>query len=100
MIKTTGYLVLLLLSASVIAMPKILVKHKRSLDNFAQIQVVNETAEKLICHIAINGQKVKFRLNARQHSKWYKATDTRFNYKNFSTWCDYLSLHPEYKKKI
>ncbi|MGL1958970.1 MAG: hypothetical protein OCD00_16830 [Colwellia sp.] len=97
MVKIAGYLLILLLSVSAIAMPKILVKHKRTLDNFAQIQVINETAEKLICYVAINGKKIKFRLNARQYSKWYKATDTRFNYKHFSTWCDYLSLHPKYK---
>ncbi len=92
-------LCLLVLCTKVFAMPKITIKHQRTVDNFAQIQVKNETKEKLICHVAIDGHKIKFRLMPFQPSIWYKATDVRFNHKNFSVWCDYLSLHPKYQEK-
>ena len=80
------------------AQPDFLVKHKRSLDNYAEIQLVNQTAKALLCHVAIDGHKIRFTLQPRQPSKWYKATDTRFNFKNFSSWCDYLIFHPKYQK--
>jgi len=91
----------LVLSTSVSARPKILVQHQRSVKNFAEIKVTNQTIDALICYVAIDGHKIYFRLQARQPSQWYKATDTRLNSSNFSTWCDYLYLHPKYipKKK-
>ena len=91
----------LVFSTSVCARPKILVQHQRSVTNLAEIQVTNQTIETLICYVAIDGHRVYFRLQSLQPSKWYKATDTRLNHSNFSTWCDYLYLHPKYipKKK-
>ena len=86
-------------SISAIARPKTTVQHKRNANNFAEIQVTNNTIEPLICYMAIDGHKIYFRLQANQPSQWYKATDTRFNFSNFSTWCDYLSLHPQYMPK-
>lgn len=97
--KTLTFFILLFLSASVFAMPRITVKHQRSIKDFAEIQVRNDTMENLICHVAIDGHKILFRLKANQTSKWYTATDTRFNHTNFSVWCDYLKLHPKYQKK-
>lgn len=92
--------ILLAVSSAINASPKIMVKHQRNAKNLAEIQIINQTGEKLICYVAIDGHKIFFRLPARQPSKWYVATDVRFNHKNFSTWCDYLSLHPKYQKKI
>ena len=86
-------------SISVSAQPKIGVQYQRSNKNFAEIQVTNQTVEKLICYVAIDGHKLFFRLEAFQPSQWYKATDTRFIYSDFSTWCDYLHLHPKYQPK-
>lgn len=88
---------LLVFSISLSAQPKFLVQHQRSVKNLAEIQVTNKTNEALICYVAIDGHKIYFRLQAMQPSQWYKATDTRFSNNNFSTWCDYLSLHPKYK---
>ena len=90
---------LLLLATSAISQPKFTLNHKRNGQNLAEIQVTNQTIDPLICYVAIDGHKIYFRLPARQPSVWYKATDPRYNYSNFSTWCDYLSLHPQYMPK-
>lgn len=92
------FFILLTISFSVFAKPKILVKHQRNFENYAEIQVTNQTGKALICYVAIDGHKIHFKLPPRQPSIWYRATDTRFNHKNFSTWCDYLALHPQYNK--
>jgi len=97
--KTFTFFILLLLSTSVLAMPKITVKHQRNIKGFAEIQVSNATMENLICHIAIDGYKILFRLKAIESSKWYTATDIRFNHTHFSVWCDYLKLHPKYQEQ-
>ena len=98
-IKVLALFTTLLFSVSALAMPKITVNHKRSTEGLAEVQVVNDTIEHLICHVAIDGHKILFRLKARGYSTWYTATDTRFNHTNFSIWCDYLKLHPKYQKK-
>lgn len=90
---------LIVFSSALFALPKITVQHQRNIKNLAEIQVTNQTIETLICYVAIDGHKVYFRLLAQQPSQWYKATDTRFNSSHFSTWCDYLSSHPRFKKK-
>ncbi len=97
LIKTYICLILLVFSISVSALPNFEVEHKRSAKNFAEIKITNKGSKKLICYVAIDGHKVRFILQPRQPSKWYKATDIRFNYNHFSTWCDYLSLYPEYQ---
>jgi|GEM_PF-617630 len=99
MVKVLCYLMFVLLTFNAISAPKTTVKHQRNAKGFAQIQVINATMEKLICHVAIDGHKIKFRLMPLQPSQWYTATDTRFNYKSFSVWCDYLDLHPESQEK-
>lgn len=76
-----------------------MVQHQRSINNLAEVQITNQTSKQLICYVAIDGHRLYFRLLANQPSQWYKATDPRFIYSNFSTWCDYLSLHPEYMQK-
>ena len=91
--KVFIYLILLAFSTTTYALPKILVQHQRNADNLAEIQITNQTMETLVCYVAIDGHKLYFHLQARQPSKWYKATDIRFNYSHFSTWCDYLYLH-------
>jgi hypothetical protein len=90
--------ILLTLHTVVHASPKVLVKHHRNANNLAEIQIINQTIYKLICYVAIDGHKIHFRLPAKQPSKWYVATDTRYNHLNFSTWCDYISLHPKYQE--
>ncbi|MCJ8295199.1 MAG: hypothetical protein MJK15_12390 [Colwellia sp.] len=79
-------------------MPKITVKHQRNVKGFSEVQVSNATMENLICHVAIDGHKILFRLKAIETSRWFTATDVRFNHSNFSVWCDYLKLHPKYQK--
>ncbi|QBG36245.1 hypothetical protein [Litorilituus sediminis] len=88
---------LLLIAFTTFAAPKITVKHQRSADNYARVQVSNETNAKLLCHVAIDGHKIKFKLQPFQTSQWFKATDSRFNHEHFSVWCDYLDLHPEHQ---
>ena len=85
-----------LITNTVQAKPKIKTIYGHSLDGFARVKIKNNTTENLACYVAIDGFKVKFRLLALRESKWYTATDKRFAYRNFSTWCDYLALHPEY----
>jgi len=87
-----------LISNAVQAKPKTKTIYGHSLDGFARVKIKNNTTENLACYVAINGYKIKFRLAALRESKWYTATDKRLSYKNFSTWCDYLSLNPEYLK--
>ncbi len=89
----------LLFSVSALSMPKIAVKHQRNAKGFSQVQVSNNTMENLICHVAIDGNKILFRLKAIEYSRWFTATDIRYNHTNFSVWCDYLKLHPKYQKK-
>lgn len=98
-IKIFLYLMLLVFSFSLCAQPKILVKHQRSAKNLAEIQVMNQTTDVLICYVAIDGHRLYFQLQPRQASQWYKATDIRLNHNSFSAWCDYLYLHPKYKPK-
>ena len=80
------------------AKPKITVITNYSLDNFARIKVLNETTHRLACYVAIDGFKIKFRLQPKRASIWFKANDTRFKPSSFSYWCDYLELYPQYKK--
>jgi hypothetical protein len=80
------------------AKPKTKTIYGRSLDGFSRVKIKNNTNNGLACYVAINGYKVKFRLLALRESKWYTATDKAFGYRSFSTWCDYLNLHPEYLK--
>jgi len=96
-VKLIVFSIILLVTTSVLAMPKINVKHQRNNNGFAEVQVSNDTMENLICHVAIDGHKLLFRLKAMEYSKWYAATDVRFNHTNFSIWCDYLKLHPKYQ---
>ncbi|KGJ92612.1 hypothetical protein [Colwellia psychrerythraea] len=98
-IKLFALLTAFLFSVSALSMPKIAVKHQRNAKGFAQVQVSNKTMENLICHVAIDGNKILFRLKAIEYSKWFTATDIRYNHSNFSIWCDYLSLHPKYQKR-
>jgi hypothetical protein len=88
---------LLLLTTSALAMPKINVKHQRNAEGFAEVQVSNETMKNLICHVAMDGHKILFRLKAIEYSKWYTATDIQYNHTHFSVWCDYLKLHPNFQ---
>jgi|TARA_R100001377_G_scaffold20890_1_gene11011 hypothetical protein len=98
-IKLFALFTALLFSVSALSMPKITVKHQRNALGFSQVQVSNDTMENLICHVAIDGNKILFRLNAIEYSRWFTATDIRYNHTHFSVWCDYLKLHPKYQKK-
>jgi hypothetical protein len=80
------------------AKPKTKTTYGHNIDGFARLKIKNNTNESLACYVAINGYKVKFRLAAFRESTWHTATDKRFAYRNFSTWCGYLSDHPEYSK--
>jgi hypothetical protein len=95
-IKIYFYIVMLTFSPVIVALPKVTVSFGDS-NGFARIKIKNETFEPLACYVAIDGHKVKFKLQGQSSSRWISATDKRFNYQNFSTWCDYLELHPNYK---
>lgn len=97
-IKFFTFFTILLLSINALAMPKITVKNQRNIKGLAEIQVSNATMENLICYVAIDGHKILFRLKAIESSKWFTATDIRFNHTNFSVWCDYLKLYPKYQE--
>lgn len=99
MIKALFSFILLVCSISINAQPKVTVQHQRSAQNFAEIKITNQTIETLICYVAIDGHRLYFRLQPNQPSQWYKATDMRLNFSNFSTWCDYIYLHPQYIPK-
>lgn len=87
-----------IVSHQVQAKPKYKSLFGHSLQGFARIQVKNETSKDLACWVAIDGHKIKFRLPALNTSQWYTSNDKRYNYQHFSTWCDYIDLHPEYQK--
>jgi len=89
---------LLLISTYAQAKPKTTVITNYSIDKFAQIKVTNETNKRLACYVSIDGYKIRFRLQARRTSRWFKATDKRFKPTSLSHWCDYLELYPDYKK--
>ena len=80
------------------AKPKTKTIYGHNLEGFARLKIKNNTTESLACYIAIDGYKVKFRLASLRESMWHTATDKRFSYRNFSTWCGYLSEYPEYLK--
>ena len=96
-IRVITLFTLLFFTTSLLAMPKINVKHQRNAKGFAEAQVSNLTMEQLICHVAIDGYKLRFKLKAMEFSRWYTATDILFNHTNFSIWCDYLKLYPNYQ---
>lgn len=95
-VKFVLIIVICLSIFTVNAKPQISIEHGRTLDGFARIKITNETTEKLACHVAIDGYKIKFKLQARQPSGWYQATDKSFHHANFSVWCDYLDKHPKF----
>lgn len=84
--------------ADVSSMPNIVAEKSYSLENYPRLRVKNETNRRLACYVAIDGYKLKFILNAFGMSRWYKATDRRFDHSHFSVWCDYLELHPAYQQ--
>jgi len=93
MIKVNFFILLLflvLVSPFMQAMPKITVSHDINQQQFVRVKVKNETRQVLGCYVAIDGYKQKFTLTALAESRWYKATDRRFKYTDFSVWCDYI----------
>ena len=98
--KISVVLVVTFLSNMAFAMPKIRTEFGRTLEGMVRIKVINETNRDLACYVGVDGRKIKFRLPPLNQSKWYKATDTRFTYKSFTTWCDYIERHPEYRNYI
>ncbi|OKY25606.1 hypothetical protein [Thalassotalea sp. PP2-459] len=69
-----------------------------SLKGFPRMQIKNESNQELACWVAIDGFKKKFRLPQFTTSQWITVYDKRYNYQNFSTWCDNIKHHPEYRK--
>lgn len=91
-------LVFILISPVIFALPKTNISFNRDAEGFMRAQIKNETLEQLACYVAIDGYKRKFQLRPRSTSRWFTATDKRFDYTAFKTWCDYLELHPQYQK--
>ncbi len=88
---------LLIISPVSWGLPKITVTYNVTPTGFTQVRIRNETLESLACYVAIDGFKKKFKLYPKTSSQWITATDTRYNHQNFSTWCDYLDVHPKYE---
>jgi len=88
---------LVLFSAQLFSMPKITVNKKVNQQGYVEVTVKNNTQEPLACYVAINGQKVRFKLIPLALSKRYKATSKAQEHTDISTWCDYLEFHPRYK---
>jgi hypothetical protein len=84
-------------SAPAAAMPNIRTEFGKTPDGFVRVKVFNQTNRDLACYVGIDGRKIKFRLTRNNQSTWYKATDTRYTYKSFTTWCDYIESYPEYQ---
>jgi hypothetical protein len=81
---------LLMFSVKAYASPQITISYDLTTQGFTQIKITNETRRELACYVAIDGHKERFILTAMATSKWYKATDTRFKYTDFSVFCDYI----------
>ena len=79
------------------AKPKFKTTFGYSLEGYARVQVKNETTKDLACWVAIDGHKKKFRLPPLTTSQWITVRDKRYTYKHFSTWCDFIDYHPEYR---
>ncbi|GAA5136206.1 hypothetical protein [Thalassotalea piscium] len=88
----------LLISLTAESKPKTVTLYAKTPKGFIKAKIKNETFEELACYIAIDGHKKKFRLLGQTESQWFTATDKHFNHTNFSTWCDYIDLYPQYKK--
>jgi hypothetical protein len=86
----------LLLSVSSIsyAKPKTTIEYGYTLDKYPKVRITNDTSVNLLCYVAIDGYKQKFKLTPQAKSKWYKATDKRFTFDNFSIWCDFANNQP------
>lgn len=91
------YFALIFISPLIMALPKVTLTFGESLNGFTRVKIKNETFEPLACFVAIDGHKTKFQLRAKSTSNWITTTDKRFNYKHFSTWCDYLDVYPQYR---
>ena len=96
-IKKCFITTLIIISPLVMALPRVDITFGESLNGFSRVKIKNETFESLACFVAIDGHKAKFQLKPKSTSRWFTTTDKRLNYRNFSTWCDYLAIHPEYK---
>lgn len=72
------------------AYPKITVSYEIDKQSYTRVKVKNETRRVLGCYVAIDGHKKKFKLSSLATSQWYTATDVRFNYTDFSVFCDYI----------
>ena len=88
----------LLISLVVESKPKTTTLFDKTPNGFVKAKIKNETFEELACYIAIDGYKKKFRLSGQMESQWVTATDKRFSYTSFSTWCDNIEFYPQYKK--
>ena len=85
-------------SVSSIAAPKINILTRLNNDKFTQVRITNGTLKELACYVAIDGFKRKFTLLPKDSSEWYTATDVRYKYSDFRTWCDFIEFYPEYQK--
>lgn len=98
MLRWCVLLCLIFINDHAFAMPDIRVEHGKSLEGYARLRIINNTTRPLACYVAIDGYKKRFVLGALKPSIWYKATNMAYNYKHFSTWCDYLEFHPSYQR--
>ena len=96
-LKTMSIL-LILISFTNHALPKFKVLKNKNAQGISRIKLTNETNSTLACFIAIDGYKKKFILGPFNDSKWYAATDIRFNHTDFRTWCNLLEFYPHYEK--
>lgn len=98
MLQSLLSLALFSYSMQIAALPKFTVQTRLNNDKFTQMKITNDTLKELACYIAIDGFKRKFTLLPKDSTDWYTATDIRFKYSDFRTWCDFIEFYPEYKK--
>lgn len=102
-LSLTYCIIILLLgsfSFDTLALPKVRIDHGKNPQGIPRVSIYNETSLTLACYVAIDGYKKKFVLQPFNSSRWYSATSNLYNHSHFSTWCDSLEFHPEYKKYI
>lgn len=91
-----AFLIFALPSFILSAMPNITTEYGINLEQKVRAKVINKTNKDIVCYLAIDGHKLKFKLGPYQQSRWYNATDVRYKYTDFSTWCGFKEQYPNF----
>ena len=88
MTKYFLYLMLLLITTIVDAKPMYETEFDVTIEQITRVRVINNSQAQLDCYVAIDGYKIKFVVRPKGVSRWYKATDSRLSYSDFSISCE------------